>query len=108
MDRYKNCSIAGIPCIQMDPCSVKSVGTILLYHGWASRIEQYLFFASLLSDWGYKVVVPELPHHGERGTLNYSDPSELQQYFWAFVLQRSRRQSRWCPCCLQQMDLSEL
>ncbi|SFK93502.1 hypothetical protein SAMN03159341_102246 [Paenibacillus sp. 1_12] len=58
-----------------------------MYHGWVSNIYDYVFFASLIANWGYKVILPELPYHGERGRLNYFDTLVLQQYFWIVVLQ---------------------
>lgn len=85
MKSNHNCRIAEIPCLRINP-SIKPVGTVLLYHGWASSIDDYSFFASMISSWGYRVIVPELPYHGERGKLNYFDRSELQQYFWPVVL----------------------
>jgi Dipeptidyl aminopeptidases/acylaminoacyl-peptidases len=78
--------ICNIPCLQVMP-SVKPKGTILLYHGWVSNIHDYCFFASLIASWGYQVIVPELPLHGERGTLDYFDKAVLQQYFWKVVIQ---------------------
>ncbi|MEW4429691.1 prolyl oligopeptidase family serine peptidase [Paenibacillus pabuli] len=33
------------------------------------------------------MVIPELPHHGERGNLAYFDTVILQQYFWSVVIQ---------------------
>ncbi|XEC95776.1 alpha/beta fold hydrolase [Paenibacillus tarimensis] len=86
MDHYIEGRIAGIPYLELNP-SNEPIGTVLLYHGWASSIESYSFFASIVSHWGYKVVIPELPYHGERGTLDYSDNSVLEQYFWNVVLQ---------------------
>lgn len=86
MDDYISCRIAGFPCLQMNP-PIKSKGTIVLYHGWGSTIDHYLFFATLISHWGYKVIVPELPYHGERGKLDYFDTEVLQQFFWKVVLQ---------------------
>ncbi|MGD0032914.1 alpha/beta fold hydrolase [Paenibacillus illinoisensis] len=80
------CTIAGVPCLQID-LYLPPVGTIILYHGWGSNIRDYLFFGSMISDWGYKVVIPELPHHGERGNLAYFDTVILQQYFWSVVIQ---------------------
>ncbi|WP_164779793.1 alpha/beta hydrolase family protein [Paenibacillus kobensis] len=74
-------TVCGIPCLVVHP-SMKPKGTIVLYHGWISTIHDYSFFASLIAGWGYKVIVPELPHHGDRGTLDYFDTSVLQQYFW--------------------------
>lgn len=86
MDNYRKHRISTIPCLEISP-SCRPIGTVLLYHGWASNIENYMFFASTVSSWGYKVIVPELPHHGERGILNYFDKFVLQQYFWDVVFQ---------------------
>lgn len=41
----------------------------------------------MISDWGYKVIIPELPYHGERGNLAYFDTVILQQHFWSVVIQ---------------------
>lgn len=86
MDDYISCRISDIPCLQINP-TAEPKGTILLYHGWASNIENYLFFGSLISHWGYQVIVPELPYHGERGKLDYFDTEVLQKFFWKVVLQ---------------------
>ncbi|MGG4130681.1 prolyl oligopeptidase family serine peptidase [Paenibacillus illinoisensis] len=80
------CTIAGVPCLLIDPY-LPPVGTIILYHDWGSTIRDYLFFGSMISDWGYKVIIPELPHHGERGNLAYFDTIILQQHFWSVVIQ---------------------
>jgi dipeptidyl aminopeptidase/acylaminoacyl peptidase len=79
-------NICGIPCLQVNP-SMKPMGTVLLYHGWVSNINDYFFFASLIANWGYKVIVPELPYHGERGKLDYFNTLVLQKYFWNVVIQ---------------------
>jgi len=86
MYHYTNLRIAGIPCLQFDPPS-EPKGTVVLYHGWSSTAQSYSFFASVLSHWGYRIIVPELPHHGERGTLNYADPAALEKHFWDIVFQ---------------------
>ncbi|GAA3409418.1 alpha/beta fold hydrolase [Paenibacillus hodogayensis] len=83
---YVKTDLFDIPCLRMKPTGT-SKGTVLLYHGWSSSIESYEFFASTITHWGYEAVVPELPHHGERGKLNYGEPGQLQQYFWPTVLQ---------------------
>ncbi|MDR6549068.1 alpha/beta fold hydrolase [Paenibacillus qinlingensis] len=83
-DEYQD--ICGVPCIILEPSS-KQVGQILLYHGWGSTIESYKFFASLISSWGYRVIIPELPCHGERGNLSYFDKETLQTNFWPVVFQ---------------------
>lgn len=79
-------TIAGVPCLQIDSY-LPPVGTIILYHGWGSTIRDYLFFGSMISDWGYKVIIPELPYHSKRGNLAYFDSGILQQHFWSVVIQ---------------------
>ncbi|WP_091017153.1 MULTISPECIES: alpha/beta hydrolase family protein [Paenibacillus] len=86
MNNFLESSIAGIPCIQINS-SNESKGIILLYHGWVSSINDYVFLGSLISSWGYMVIIPEIPYHGARGKLNYFDPLELQQYYWSVVVQ---------------------
>lgn len=82
-------NIAEVPCLLFEPAG-QPVGTVLLYHGWGSSIESYQFFASLIAGWGYKVVVPELLHHGQRGKLDYADPEVLEKQFMEIVLQGVR------------------
>lgn len=79
-------TIAGLPCIRINP-KARSQGIVLLYHGWISTIHDYLFLGSIISDWGYTVIIPEIPYHGTRGKLNYFDPNVLQQYYWNVVTQ---------------------
>ncbi|MBA2937188.1 hypothetical protein HZF08_02635 [Paenibacillus sp. CGMCC 1.16610] len=81
MEQIEYRDICGVPCIILDPSS-EQVGQIVLYHGWGSTIESYKFFASLISSWGYRVTIPELPCHGVRGSLNYFDKETLQKKFW--------------------------
>ncbi|GLX66178.1 alpha/beta hydrolase family protein [Paenibacillus glycanilyticus] len=82
-------SLAGVNCLQVDPTRDKT-GTVILYHGWGSTQESYLFFATTVASWGYRVIVPELLHHGYRGTLDYADPAVLEQTFLEIVLQGSK------------------
>ncbi|MFS0870347.1 alpha/beta fold hydrolase [Paenibacillus xylanilyticus] len=86
MKRTNEHIIAGVPCLKIDSY-LPHRGTILLYHGWGSHVRDYQFFGSMISDWGYRVIIPELPHHGERGNLVYYDKGILQQYFWPVVIQ---------------------
>ncbi|SFE05984.1 hypothetical protein SAMN05216378_2160 [Paenibacillus catalpae] len=79
-------SIADVPCLLVEPAG-QPIGTVLLYHGWGSSMESYQFFASLIAGWGYKVVVPELLHHGQRGKLDYANPEVLEKQFLEIVLQ---------------------
>ncbi|MCM3782002.1 hypothetical protein M3231_03360 [Neobacillus mesonae] len=41
----------------------------------------------MLSDWGYTVIIPEIPYHGVRGKLDYYDSKVLQKEFWNVVIQ---------------------
>lgn len=86
MEQIEYRNICGLPCIILDPSS-EQLGQIVLYHGWGSTIESYKFFASLISSWGYRVIIPELPCHGERGSLNYFDKETLHFNFWPIVFQ---------------------
>lgn len=86
MNNYHKQIIAGIPCIRINP-HISSNGIVILYHGWVSNINDYIFFGSLISDWGFTVIIPEIPFHGTRGKLNYFDPKEVQKHFWNVVIQ---------------------
>lgn len=86
MEHFEYRDICGVPCTILHPTS-EPVGQILLYHGWGSTMESYKFFASLISNWQYRVIIPELPCHGERGNLNYFDETTLQAHFWTVVFQ---------------------
>ncbi|WP_219835172.1 S9 family peptidase [Paenibacillus sp. R14(2021)] len=85
MSSSESCHRAGIPCHVLAPRG-ESKGTVLLYHGWGSAIDHYLFFGAMIADWGYDVIVPELPEHGVRGKLDYGDTIVLERYFWQVVL----------------------
>jgi dipeptidyl aminopeptidase/acylaminoacyl peptidase len=86
MELYEYCDICRVPSIVLHPVS-EPVGTVVLYHGWGSTMDSYKFFASLISNWQYRVIIPELPWHGERGSLNYFDETTLQAHFWSVVFQ---------------------
>lgn len=80
------CLIAGVPCLVLAPQGAP-IGRVVLVHGWGSTQDSYRFFASLLAGWGYRVIVPELPLHGERGSLDYWQPETLQTRFWEVIVQ---------------------
>ena len=86
MTDIHSCDISGVPSLLIHPAGTPRA-TILLYHGLGSNVEKYSFFATVISHWGFKVVVPEIPHHGVRGMLNYADPKEVQQHFFRIVQQ---------------------
>ncbi|NLW07980.1 MAG: hypothetical protein GX039_08435, partial [Clostridia bacterium] len=79
--------IAGIPLFYTRPAAMeKDTPTVFLYHGWSSRKENYLFMAKVLSFYGYQVLIPDAANHGERGSLNYDDTGEMENYFWQTVI----------------------
>ncbi|QHW33530.1 alpha/beta fold hydrolase [Paenibacillus rhizovicinus] len=82
-------TIHNVPCLALSPAG-EPIGQVVLVHGWGSSSDSYRFFASLIAGWGYRVIVPELPLHGERGTLDYWNPSVLQENFWNVVVQGVR------------------
>jgi predicted esterase len=86
MEHYEYRDICGVPSIVLHPAT-EPVGCVVLYHGWGSTMDSYKFFATLISSWRYKVIIPELPLHGKRGSLNYTDETTLQTHFWPVVFQ---------------------
>lgn len=56
---------------------------ILFIHGFTSAKEHNLHFGYLLAEAGYRVILPDALHHGERD-LSLSD-RELQLAFWNIV-----------------------
>ncbi|WP_411955163.1 alpha/beta fold hydrolase [Alkalibacillus sp. S2W] len=64
---------------------VAPLPVIVYFHGFTSAKEQNLPLAYLLAESGYRVVLPEAMHHGER-RRNISD-QEVQFAFWEVVKQ---------------------
>ncbi|ARU63532.1 hypothetical protein CBW65_22880 [Tumebacillus avium] len=79
-------TIAGIPVLHFTPEGTETkLPTVLLYHGWGGTVEHYRFFGTMLSQFGFQVIVPEIPLHGERGALaNYYSPEGFAR-FWEVI-----------------------
>lgn len=79
-------TIAGIPVLHFKPDGAETdLPTVLLYHGWGGHVEYYRFFGTMLSQFGFQVIVPEIPLHGERGALaKYFSPEGFAR-FWEVV-----------------------
>lgn len=58
---------------------------VIFEHGFTSAKEHNLHYAYLLAEKGFRVVLPEAAHHGER-SLNLST-EQLALHFWEIVLQ---------------------
>lgn len=86
MEHFEYRDICGVPSLVLQP-SIEPEGQVVLYHGWGSTMESYKFFASLIANWRCRVIIPELPCHGGRGSLNYFDETTLQAHFWPVVFQ---------------------
>ena|SRR5690625_2915728 len=61
----------------------KSLPTIIYFHGITSAKEQNLAQAYLLAEKGYRVLLPDSLHHGERDTIK--DPEKIQYDFWKII-----------------------
>jgi dienelactone hydrolase len=80
-------TLNGIPCLYSQPETGKPKATVFFYHGWSSYKEYMQFTASILSLYGYAVMLPDLIHHGERGKLDCYTPDKLMTYFWEIIFQ---------------------
>ncbi|MGM8214683.1 alpha/beta fold hydrolase [Bacillaceae bacterium W0354] len=74
-----------IPLLEVVKQSASSepLPVVIYFHGFTSSKEQNLAQAYLLADQGYRVILPDSLHHGERDTLN--DPEKIQLDFWKIV-----------------------
>lgn len=63
------------------------VPTIIFFHGWAGRKESLLVAAEVLACQGFRVILPDLPRHGEREPLRQYQVRSAYQQFWGIVMQ---------------------
>lgn len=92
MLRQNKMVIQGIPCFEIMPENTVIKADLLLYHGWGSHATKQCFRGKLLAGFGYRVLVPEIVYHGERGECAY-DSAESACIFFEVLLQ-SIRESR--------------
>ncbi|WP_078381452.1 prolyl oligopeptidase family serine peptidase [Sutcliffiella halmapala] len=59
--------------------------TIIFIHGFQSAKENNLHYAYLLAEKGFRVILPDCIHHGERD--NGLRSNEMMQAFWDIVIQ---------------------
>ncbi len=80
--------LAGIECMFTKPNQPKGkLPILLLYHGWASKKENMVFIATILSQYGYGVILPDAIEHGQRGKIDYHDLQVLRSNFWRIVIE---------------------
>ncbi|CEI84566.1 MULTISPECIES: esterase [Oceanobacillus] len=82
--------IEGIPCLHV--VDQKYAGgerpTVIYYHGFTSAKEQNLPIAYMLAEKGFRVLLPEALHHGERNSGLSDDKRQLA--FFEIVLKNIR------------------
>jgi uncharacterized protein len=78
--------LAGIPILHVRARTLQGPApTILYFHGWSSKKEFNIIPAELLAIDGFRVIVPDQIHHGERGALaDY--PKAAKTHFWKVIL----------------------
>lgn len=81
---YEKVIINGIPLLRVTPKNnlTASLPTVFIFHGWSSKKENYQFVSGIFASYGYQVIVPDLPLHGER-----SGVKNLQADFWRIIIQ---------------------
>lgn len=92
MLKQRKIVIQGIPCYEIWPEGESVKADLLLYHGWGSHATKQCFRAKLLAGFGYRVLVPELIYHGERGACVYDAANSAVRFLE--VLLQSIREAR--------------
>lgn len=81
-------ALAGIPVLHVRARELSGPApTILFYHGWSSCKENNVINAEALACDGFRVIVPEAVHHGERGALADYYTAESLPLFWPTIRQ---------------------
>lgn len=83
---YKE-NINGIPCMVVvnQQNEYEPLPIITYFHGFTSAKEHNLPLAYLLAEDGFRVILPDSAHHGERG--QGKTHGEMQLLFWDIVMQ---------------------
>ncbi|EKZ4975722.1 esterase [Listeria monocytogenes] len=85
MIQVENEQIAGIPVLHISNSenADKMLPTIIFYHGFTSQKELYLHYGYLLSQRGFRVILPDAKLHGER--LQGANPEDQATFFWDVI-----------------------
>ncbi len=83
--KKKHKKIGEIPAVELIPPGEER-GAVIFYHGWSSCKENQLFRAGTMASFGYRIIVPDAPNHGERGKLEYDEEEELIKHFFPVVI----------------------
>ncbi|WP_070119805.1 prolyl oligopeptidase family serine peptidase [Bacillus marinisedimentorum] len=83
----KHDRIADIPALHVaaEDAFYSELPLVIFIHGFTSAKEHNLHFAYLLAEEGFRVVLPEALHHGERNEKGLSN-SDMGPLFWSIVI----------------------
>lgn len=85
---FSRIELSNIPCLCIKPnAQDDTFPTIFLYHGWSSNKENHRLLASILSQNGYQVIIPDAIFHGERNPLNFESQKALEENIWNVIIQ---------------------
>lgn len=73
------------PVWEYRPVDSTKNGAVVFYHGWSSSAELNRFRAQIIASYGYRVLLPEAMHHGERGVIDYHDPVTRASRFFPVI-----------------------
>lgn len=81
------CYINDIKCLSFQAEENSKNITILLYHGWGSSVYHQQFFGTVLSKFGYNVLIPQIMYHDSREPLeDHFSKQTMDNYFWRTIL----------------------
>ena len=84
----KKVILNNVPCLIVRPKSFEGeLPTLFHYHGWSSRKDNHVFFATTIAQYGYQVILPDSTLHGERNSLDDYNRQNLKEYFWDIATQ---------------------
>lgn len=85
MIELKHEIISNIPVIELYKRNKETtpLPAVVFYHGWESRKERVLEYGYYLANNGFRVILPEALHHGERGEES-TEPQDPMN-FWEIV-----------------------
>ncbi|PEM41358.1 alpha/beta hydrolase family protein [Bacillus pseudomycoides] len=79
--------LGNIHGLLLQPTQQNKKITIVFYHGWGSSIYHQIFLGTILTNFGYTVIIPEIIYHDSRTALeNHFSKPIMEQYFWKTIL----------------------
>lgn len=83
----KEVMIGKVPAVIIEPKEATNK-TIVFYHGWGSDKERQIFRGNIFASYGYRVIIPEARHHGERNVekLDHEDKDVEGEYILKVIM----------------------